>query len=52
MKTRTQIAFGSYQWMLIYVGKEKNETQDAFVTTLSKDDALFLLRHSSILFIS
>ena len=39
MKTRTQIAFGSYQWMLIYVGREKNETQDAFVTTLSNGGA-------------
>ena len=23
MKTRTQIAFGSYQWILIYLGREK-----------------------------
>ncbi len=23
MKTMIQIAFGSYQWMLIYVGREK-----------------------------
>ncbi len=27
MKTRAQIAFGSYQCMLIYVGREKNENQ-------------------------
>jgi len=42
MKTRTQIAFGSYQWMLIYVGREKNETRDAFVTAFwrQKDESI------------
>ncbi len=39
METRTQIAFGSYQWMLIYLGRGKNESQDAFVTTLSNGGA-------------
>jgi len=48
MKTRTQIAFGSYRWILIYVGREKNETQYAFVTTLSNGGACFFFSHSSI----
>ena len=39
MKTRTQIAFGNYQWILIYLGRGKNEPQNAFVTTLSNGGA-------------
>jgi len=39
MKTRIQIAFGSYQWILIYLGREKNESQDALVTILSNGGA-------------